>query len=171
MTRIILVGFMGAGKTTLGRKLAETLNIPFFDSDQEIEKESQMKIKDLFEQHGELFFREKEKEFIQSLFMKTNFVLATGGGLPCYNNQMNELNVLGTTVYLNNSVEIIIQRLLNDNQHRPLIKDLTEKELSEYISAKMKDREPTYLRSKLVLQESDQQVDALISQLGFHRKS
>ncbi len=162
---------MGAGKTTLGRKLAETLNIPFFDSDQEIEKESYMKIQDLFEQHGELFFREKEKEFIQSLFQKTNFVLATGGGLPCFNNQMNELNSLGTTVYLNNSVEIIIQRLLNDNQHRPLIKDLTEKELREFISVKMKDREPTYLRSKLVLQESDQQVDALISQLGFHRKS
>ena len=162
---------MGAGKTTLGRKLAETLNIPFFDSDQEIEKESKTSIQGLFEEHGELYFREKEKEFIQSLFQKTNFVLATGGGLPCFNNQITELNNLGITVYLNNSVEILIQRLLNDIQHRPLIKDLTEKELKGFILQKMSEREPIYLQSKFVFKESDQSTDALIHQLGLHRKS
>ena len=162
---------MGAGKTTLGRKLAETLNIPFFDSDDEIEKETQTTIQRLFEKHGESFFREKEKEFIQALFKKEDFVLASGGGLPCYNNQMSDLNNLGTTVYLSHSEEVLIQRLLNDNQHRPLVKDLTVNELRHFINDKMQEREATYLRSKFVIQEPDQQVDALINQLGLLRKN
>jgi len=118
--RVILVGYMGSGKTTLGKKLSEKLAIPFIDSDQAIEKKMNKTIVQLFEELGEHKFRILETEFIHGLSNTSSFVLATGGGLPCFFDNILLLNDLGLTIYLKTSSEILANRILKENNCRPL---------------------------------------------------
>lgn len=172
MQRIILVGFMGSGKTYIGKKLAAQLNIPFIDSDSAIEHIEQLSIPDIFRTKGEAYFRAKEKEFIQSLFSpeKKNFVMATGGGLPCYNNLMESLNQLGTTIYLDCSVDTLFNRLRNEQIQRPLLQDIPEDSLLDYISNKLIDRAPHYLQSNIIAYEGHQNIEHLLEQLHAYQR-
>jgi shikimate kinase len=102
MQKIILLGFMGSGKSTLGRNLAHRLGVPFVDTDHEIELLKDRTVEQIFQEEGESVFREHERQIIEVLSaIDTDFVLAVGGGLPCYNNLIEKLNMLGITVYLN----------------------------------------------------------------------
>ena len=163
---------MGSGKTYIGKKLAAQLNIPFIDSDSAIEHIEQLSIPDIFSTKGEAYFRTKEKEFIQSLFSpeKKNFVMATGGGLPCYNNLMESLNQLGTTIYLNCSVDTLFNRLRNEQIQRPLLQDIPEDSLLDYISNKLIDRAPHYLQSNIIAYEGHQNIEHLLEQLHAYQR-
>ena len=111
MYRIVLVGFMGSGKTTIGKKIAKKLNIPFIDLDSEIEKKYNLSILNIFHDFGEAKFRNMEFHYIRSLINRSNFVLSTGGGTPCYKNNISFLNELGITCYLNRSIKELAHRL------------------------------------------------------------
>ena len=115
---IILIGFMGSGKTSVGEKLAKKLGCNFIDSDNEIEKSEGMSVTDIFETQGENYFRTLESNFIQN-FHQTNCILATGGGLPCYNDNLAILKKLGTVIYLNTSFENVVMRLKKSEPLRP----------------------------------------------------
>jgi shikimate kinase len=169
MEKIILIGYMGAGKTQLGRSLAQSLNIRFINSDSEIEQQTGMTIGQIFEQYGEDYFRTLEKEFLQTFNADNSFVLATGGGTPCYNDQMTVLNALGTTVYLQCSNETLFSRLKNERDHRPLIAGLSDDELRDAIDFRMKQRESIYQLAQIVLPENEQTVESLSQHL--HRKN
>jgi shikimate kinase len=169
MEKIVLVGYMGAGKTQLGKALAASLNIRFINSDSEIEHQTGMSIGQIFEQYGEDYFRNLEKEYLKSFDMKDPFVLATGGGTPCYNEQMTVLNSLGTTVYLLCSNDTLFSRLKLERDHRPLIAGLSDDELRESIEYRMNQREKFYQLAKINLSEKDQNVEALIRHL--HQKN
>lgn len=171
MARIILLGFMGTGKSTLGVMLSKKLKIPFFDSDSEIEKKEKLSVQTIFERHGEDYFREKEREFIEQIKSEQDFVLAVGGGLPCFNNLMKELNDLGTTIYLKASPKFIYSRLKTKKNERPLIKELTDEELLEFIENKLFEREIIYLQANLTVDSKDLNVDKLINLLHLHQKS
>lgn len=171
MTRIILVGFMGAGKSKLGKGLARKLNIPFFDTDEMIEEIEQMSIEQLFRSKGEAYFRGLEKQVIEEMKVRTEFVLSVGGGLPCYGNLIDELNALGTTIYLKHSPGILQQRLRNNKQNRPLLINLSDEEMSEFITNKLKEREMYYLKSQLVLKTEEQSTNKIIHHLHLHQKS
>ena len=105
---------MGAGKSTIGKKLSEELGLPFFDTDTIIEKNQKMTVYQLFETIGEDNFRELEKKVILEMQNHQSFVLATGGGLPCYNDNMQFLNELGLTIYIKNSTEELVKRLIKE---------------------------------------------------------
>jgi shikimate kinase len=167
MQRVILVGFMGSGKTFFGKKLAEQLKIPFIDSDFEIEQLEQLSIADIFKTKGEPYFRDKEKQFIQSLIpaQKESYVLSVGGGLPCFNNLMEYLNQLGTTIYLNCSVDTLFKRLQNEQTQRPLLQGIPMNDLRNYIHNKLGDRVPFYLQSKIIANEAQQNTESLLAQL------
>ena len=162
MKRVILIGFMGAGKTTLGRRLATRLNVPFYDSDAEIEKHHGKSIGEIFAEQGESHFREIERRFLESFDAEDEFVLATGGGMPCYGDNMDLLNELGVTIYLERSAKELSNRLMNAKVKRPLIEGLTEQELIQFIEDKLAVREEYYKNSAVILDRSEQDVNTLI---------
>jgi shikimate kinase len=150
MAKIILVGYMGSGKTTIGKMLSEYVGIPFYDLDDIIEKYIGKSIPTIFLENGEVFFRKMEHKLFNE-FVKDNdsFVLSLGGGTPCYaNNHLLLQNSNIDSFYLKNTVEELVNRLKKEKQQRPLISNLTEVELKEYISKHLFERNYFYFQSK-----------------------
>ena len=126
MKNIYLVGFMGSGKSTVGKILAEKLNMKFVDIDKLIEEKEGMKIKDIFEQKGESYFRELERKQIEAIVNQEGLVVSTGGGLGANLDNMNLMKKNGDVVWLDVSLNTVLDRLKND-QDRPLLKQPIEK--------------------------------------------
>lgn len=167
MERIILIGFMGAGKTTLGKALSEALNIPFLDTDILIEQRMNTSVSSIFLTHGESFFRTLEQETIETLPRNSSYILAAGGGLPCFNNLMETLNDLGTTVYLKHDVTTLTKRLTNDAEDRPLVAEKSGDALISYIQEKVEEREMVYSKAKLILEATEQTPEGIIRRLNL----
>lgn len=174
MDKIILIGFMGCGKSTLGKKLANRLGVPFIDSDREIEKIHNRSIGEIFGEHGETGFREMELEFIESLEAKDSFVLATGGGMPCFNNAMSRLNEIGETFYLERSAKELTHRLSHAKSKRPLIEGMSNDELLEFIEDKLGQRKEYYKTADMVLSREEQtpeELEKIIQLLLPHQRN
>lgn len=168
--RIILVGYMGSGKTTFGKTLAKRLNLPFLDSDKEIAKKENKSINSIFEQLGETEFRKMESAFINSLKDADEaFVLATGGGLPCFNNNMDLLNALGTTIYLEMSPKALLKRLENGIDQRPILKQLNEDQLLNHIETQLDARSTFYKQAYIIFPgieaKNPSEIDKLITKI------
>ncbi|MCC6289772.1 MAG: shikimate kinase [Chitinophagaceae bacterium] len=149
--RIFLLGYMGTGKTYWGKLWAAQNGMNFFDLDHEIEQNAGMTIREMFEKHGENFFRQKEKEALHLFVDEDNFILSTGGGTPCFFDNMQWMNDKGITVYLNASASILAERLLKEKDHRPLIKNLTNEELIPFIENNINKRNKFYTQSRVIL--------------------
>jgi shikimate kinase len=167
MKRVILVGFMGCGKSTLGKKISNQLGIPFIDSDKEIESHYNKSIGEIFTENGESYFREIEREYIEALDLRDDFVLATGGGMPCFGYNMDKLNEIGTTFYLERSPKELTHRLINAKVQRPLIEGMDERELQQFIENKLVEREEYYKKATIVLTR-DEQTPKLIQEYLHH---
>lgn len=154
--RIFLVGFMGSGKTTSGRQLARAAGYEFVDLDTAIELETGLDINSIFEQHGEKYFRSIEQRVLKSLISKNNIVVATGGGTPCFHNNMQWMKANGVTVYLDTHPGVLYYRLAPLKAKRPLIKSLTDVELIEFILDKLALREGIYQQADYVINGNDQ---------------
>jgi shikimate kinase len=165
MSYIFLVGFMGAGKTTLAKKLASKLGYQWIDTDQEIEKKEGVKVSEIFEVRGEAYFRALEKQLIDELIPSENRIVATGGGLPCFNNIMETLNQLGTTIYLERTPKELFQRVKQATNSRPLIAHKSDEELLEYIETTMEKRREIYLQSNIVADRFSQTPEKIIALL------
>ncbi len=151
MRPIILIGFMGVGKTSLGKKLAKKLNWQFLDTDKWIEKKTGLSIPAIFEQKGEVYFRELERNCIDESRVLQNTVISVGGGLPCFGDAMSVLNSFGTTIYLKLEPQEIARRLSESKIERPLINGLKENELEKYVEKKLLEREKHYSKAKYTL--------------------
>ena len=171
MQRIILIGFMGSGKTTLGGQLAQILGIPFFDSDELIEQKMGIAVNQIFAAQGEQAFREMETEVITDLCEISEFVLAVGGGLPAISGMMQRLNELGKTVFLNVSRKELLRRLVMDRSKRPLLKDKSELELKEYFNRLHDLREPYYIQAQIHIQQDDLTAQELIEAINLRQKN
>lgn len=159
--RIYLIGFMGAGKSFLGRQLADRLDFRFVDADSWLEKKYQKTISVIFKEEGEEQFRLMESEALSRSFSKMkNVVIATGGGMPCYHHGINKMKRNGVVVFLDPDVETIIERLANDDT-RPLLKDRTD--LEKFIKEKLAQRRAVYEQAGLVYSGSS--VEELLSKL------
>jgi shikimate kinase len=165
MSYIFLVGFMGAGKTTLAKKLASKLGYQWIDTDQEIEKKEGVKVSEIFEVRGEAYFRALEKQLIDELIPSENRIVATGGGLPCFNNLMETLNQLGTTIYLERTPKELFQRVKQATNSRPLIAHKSDEELLEYIETTMEKRREIYLQSNIIADRFSQTPEKIIALL------
>ncbi|MGC9470037.1 MAG: shikimate kinase [Bacteroidales bacterium] len=150
-SRIILIGFMGSGKTWLGKKLAGIIGNVFFDLDELIEKETGLSVGEIFRRYGEETFRQSERNALLQVLHKERFVLAAGGGAPCYCDQMRMMNRAGLTIYLKCSPETLFSRLKHESQKRPLLRDKTDERLMTYIAGTLKQREPVYHQAGLIL--------------------
>jgi shikimate kinase len=144
---------MGAGKSTTGKKLAVEMNYRFVDLDHCIESKEQMSIPEIFKNKGESYFRQLEHDLIlEFTTISENLIVSTGGGAPCYMNNMELLNSTGITIYLKLDPEIIFDRLTRARKkNRPLIDNMPPNDLMQFIIDKLKEREPVYSRSHLIV--------------------
>lgn len=148
---IILVGFMGSGKTTIGKLLAAELGLPFIDSDETIEQQEGKTITRIFEESGEDAFRKMEQDFIISLENKERSVISIGGGMPCFEDNMDRLKALGKVFYLNVSLMTLTQRLMNNRENRPLLADLSQNELSAHVFERLTNRTVFYRQAHSIV--------------------
>lgn len=164
--KIYLIGFMGSGKTHWGRLLSAKLTLPFFDLDRQITEDENRSIVEIFEEKGEEYFRMMEKETMYILTEShESFVMACGGGTPCYFNNIDYMNHNGTTVWLNTRLDVLFNRLLKEKEHRPLLKNLSDAQLKQYILKKFSERRIYYEQADLVVEESETSVDSLIQHI------
>lgn len=163
--KLFLIGYMGAGKTTLGKPLAEKLQVPFIDMDAVVEAAHGKSITELFGELGEAGFREKERDALQKSVFPDNFVMATGGGAPCFFDNMDWMNRTGVTLYLRAHPHEIARRLENQRELRPLLRSIKKEDLPEVISQRIAAREKFYLQAKLVMENSNLTVNHLLEAL------
>jgi shikimate kinase len=142
---------MGAGKTTTGKRLAKELNLSFIDLDGFIEQRYHKTIVQLFDELGESGFREIEKKMLHEVTEFENVVVAAGGGTPCFSDNMEFMNLLGTTVYLQLSLHQLFLRLKQARSARPLVRNKSDEELLVYISNMLKIREPFYRQAQIIV--------------------
>ncbi len=148
MKRIILIGFMGAGKTTVGRQLALALGLQFYDLDWYIEMRYHQKVSEIFAQHGEAYFRDLERRMLHEVAEFEDVVVSCGGGTPCFGDNMQYMNQQAETVYLKLEPEVLAMHLSMGRTVRPLILGKSGDELLQYIRDALAQREPFYRQAK-----------------------
>lgn len=156
MKPIFLTGYMGSGKTTIGKILAETMGLQFIDLDKFIEQKYNRTISDIFTLDGETRFREIERECLYEVAKYEDAVIATGGGAPCFFDNMDFINKNGKSIYLKLSVNQLTDRLkqINDGT-RPLIARLNNAELENHIAEQLEKREPYYNLAHIIVEAAD----------------
>lgn len=147
MTRLILIGFMGSGKTTLGRALAKELGLTFIDLDNYIELRRCKSINRIFEESGEDGFRTIERNLLHEVCEFENVVISAGGGTPCFFDNIDYMNAQGTAIYLQVSNERLLERLRIAKSRRPLLKDKNDEEIKAFIEEQLARREKYYLQA------------------------
>ncbi len=160
--RIYLIGMMGVGKSTIGKKLARALHSSFIDLDKEIEYAEGMSIPELFELKGESYFRKKEQECLYKTHLRSHVVIATGGGTPAFVDNMDWMNAHGKTVYLRAEAAFIMSRVGQFPGKRPLLKDKDGEELTRFISELLESRKPVYERASIVVEMPLKDVSELV---------
>lgn len=163
---IFLIGFMGCGKSTMGKKVAKKTGYPFIDLDDLIVQKINISITEYFEAFGESAFRAIEREELHKLSGLKNAIIATGGGAPCHLDNMEWMNQHGKTIYLKLSPKALLSRLSqNEVESRPLLKGKTNEELLEFIQSKLEEREPFYNRAKIIFDALQSNTKDLIKQI------
>ena len=165
MHNIFLIGFMGSGKSTVGRLLARKFQLDFIDLDTEIEKNTGLTINEIFTQKGETAFREIEHRQLTNVLKRKGFICATGGGAPCYHGNMDRMNGGGHTFYLNTGVTELLKRLQKETETRPLLQQKDHEELKIYISQKLKERTPFYKQAKHII-SAEQPPSGIVEEIA-----
>ena len=154
MTRIILIGYMGAGKTTIGKALSKELGIIFYDLDWYIENRMRKTVSQIFAERGEEGFRKIEYNMLHEVAEFEDVIISCGGGTPCFFDNMDYLNQQGQVVYLKAEPEVLYKHLLMAKVERPLIKGKSQEELLAFIRDQLDRREPFYSKARYTLDVS-----------------
>ena len=148
MKSIVLIGYMGAGKTTIGHALAKDMGVQFYDLDWYIEMRYHKTVAQIFEERGEEGFREIERNMLHEVAEFENVVISCGGGTPCFFDNMDYMNSLCDTIYLKASADVLAAHLKMGRVVRPLIVGKTDEELASYIQGMLDQRESFYQKAK-----------------------
>ena len=159
---IFIIGYMGAGKTTLGKRLADRLNYQFYDMDEMFEISSGYSIGNFFEKFGEAAFRQKEREMLISHLEDLHAVIATGGGTPCYADNMALMNQTGITVFVDTEFDMIMKRLSGKIYDRPMLKNIPHEELPDFIREHMRARRSYYVKAMITVYGKEVDLESLI---------
>jgi len=166
--KIFLIGFMGCGKTHWGKILSEKLHVPFFDLDEKIVEHTGKSITKIFEVEREEQFRLIEKDILYLLTENhDSFVMATGGGTPCFFNNIDYLKKQGTVVWINCSTDCLYNRLKKEKDKRPLVAGIPDEELKSYIVKKYSSRKIFYQQATVILPEEVITIENLVNKI-FH---
>ncbi len=165
--RIFLIGFMGCGKSTFGRKLAAKMSYDFIDLDHLFESTAGTSIGEYFYVNDEEAFRQEESRILKSHDYPANCVVATGGGAPCYFDNMDWINNNGVSVYIQMSPAALAQRLEKGKAKRPLLKDLNNAEIVDFIEHKLAERANYYERAAITTDGMNLNIEELIAQVIY----
>jgi shikimate kinase len=152
MQRIFLIGYMGAGKTTIGKEFSAQTGLSFIDLDVFIENRYHKTIRQIFEERGEAAFRETERKALREVADIEDAVISTGGGTPCFFDNMTFMNAKGTTVYLKISVDELVRRVELNRNARPVLKNLSGDDLKQFISKALAERNRYYEQAKIIFE-------------------
>lgn len=166
---IYLVGFMGSGKSYWGKRIAEALKMDFIDLDDYLEEKAGQTISNIFEKEGEGYFRNLEKVCLEEVSLLENTIISLGGGTPCFFDNMETINETGISIFLKTSVETIIERLKNETNHRPLLKEKSQEELKSFIQDKLKIRSHFYEKSQFIVNTESENVLNLVREINKTR--
>ena len=162
--KIILIGLMGAGKTTIGKELSNKLNLRFIDMDDEIQKQSKMSIVDIFEKYGENRFREIESKLLEKIALEDDIIISTGGGIIKVDDNRKLLKKQDNVVFLNGSIYTLVKNVSNDIYKRPLLKDSTD--LYIKIEELLKERYEKYKESSnIIIDINNKNINEVVSQI------
>lgn len=146
---IFLIGYMGCGKSYWGKRLADSLNFDFVDLDDLIENREVMSIPEIFKKYGESSFRKREQKVLLSIGeLKNSTIISTGGGAPCFHDNMSVMSTMGRTLFLEAHPAILKQNILKSDDERPIVKAIPEEELEAYIANHLKERMPFYQQAQ-----------------------
>lgn len=170
--KIILLGYMGSGKSTVAKELARALNLPFLDLDDYIIEKEKKSIKEIFETKGEIYFRLQESKYLKELLeKKEDTILAVGGGTPCYGHNMELIKKEAQSYYLKGSINTICQRLKSEKQQRPLIASLSDEQLTEFVAKHLFERRNFYDQADQTITIDNKSVDELVKELLIFLKN
>ena len=143
---------MGSGKTLVSKELSILNNFKIFDLDTEISKQNNRSITEIFKEKGEIFFRKTEKEVLEKILStEKNIILSLGGGTPCYYNNIDSINEKTISVFLKTNVKTLAQRLSSEKDKRPLIQNISNEDLQEFIAKHLFERNPFYNQAKITI--------------------
>jgi len=167
MKKIVLLGYMGCGKSTIAQNLSKITNIPFLDLDKCIEERVNLSINEIFEKYGEVYFRKLEHEmFVELLQSSENNIIGLGGGTPCYANNHELLKGDDVvSVYLKASIDTLYNRLVHNKSKRPLIANMNEEEMKEFIAKHLFDRSFYYNQAKHKVSVDDKSVEETVQDI------
>ena len=165
MDRIYIVGYMGAGKTTVARHLASHLGWEVVDTDALFEEKYKISVCDFFNKYDEPLYRKLESEVLKETGSLENVVISTGGGTACYFDNMEWMNQHGLTVFLRISEKAVIDRLLHAKRKRPLAEGKTESELTEFVTRHYTERLPFYEQAKITVKAEDFDLESFLKQI------
>jgi len=164
---ILLIGYMGSGKSTVGNYISKEINLEFIDLDKYIEEKEGLSIKEIFSAKGEIYFRLQEATYLKEILeSKSDYVLSLGGGTPCYANNIKtiiESNI--ESFYLKATIPTLIKRLEKEKESRPLIADLEEHQMVEYIGKHLFERAPFYEQSKFKISIDNKTTKEICSEI------
>lgn len=166
--KVVLLGYMGSGKSTISKYVANLLMLPVLDLDNYIEEREKKTISEIFESKGEIYFRKKEHEYLKELLAsKDPFVLALGGGTPCYAGNMNHIieNENTTAVYLQLNLNTLVSRLENQKEKRPLIAQLEKEKLQEFIAKHLFERRSFYEQANIIVKADKKSVKEITEEI------
>lgn len=169
MVKIFLIGYMGCGKSSLGRKLAKSAGIRFVDMDSMIEEREGASVSDIFQYEGEEYFRRTERALIDELAAtEEDLIISTGGGAPTWGDNMERMNGAGHTIYLRRTAQQIASRLSpHGRQKRPKLRGLNDEELVVFMTANMAEREPFYSRATHCIDCAEKSDAELIDEIAL----
>ena len=165
MNRIYIVGYMGAGKTTAARRLAQRLGWEVVDTDALFEEKYKISVRDFFTKYDEPLYRKLESEVLKETENIENVVVSTGGGTACYFDNMDWMNQHGLTVFLRISPQAAVDRVLHSRHKRPLVDGKSEQELTDFVSLHYASRLPFYEQAKITVKAEDLDLEGLIRQI------
>jgi shikimate kinase len=163
--KIFLIGFMGCGKSFIGKRLAEKLNLSFIDMDEYLQHAENQTIATIFTQHGEPYFRRLERDKLREMLPVQNAVIATGGGAPCFHDNMAWMNQHGITLYLQANTDLLFTRLKSESDKRPVLGGRSDEALKQFISNKIEERNVYYSQCAWTIQQGDGDAENILKQI------
>ena len=166
-----MIGYMASGKSSIGKKLAKKLNLPFIDLDEYIANKENLSISDIFRTKGEIYFRKKETAYLNQLLqIKDNFILAVGGGTPCYGNNINIINNNAKSIYLKSSIQTIYDKLSKEKnkRKRPLVAAIENKDLKEFIAKHLFERTIYYERASFTIMIDNKTKKEIVEEINLN---